>query len=148
MMEELTVYALIGIIITIYAFYVEYKAKKNIKVMCDINDKISCSKALTSDYSRLIPMLFKLDKTHPLNLPNTIFGFIFYTAVLLYNTFPFDYIPFRSYLLLIASSLSIIVSLILGYILIFKLRTFCGICVATYIVNTLIWGYARNECNI
>ncbi|AYV81228.1 MAG: putative vitamin K epoxide reductase complex subunit 1 [Harvfovirus sp.] len=134
---------LAGIIISSYAVYVEKNAHLKKKFLCDINENMSCSRILTSDYSKMVEMIFKLKPKHPLNLPNTYYGILFYIIVTLYPHF--QMIPFREYLFFTGSLLSMLASITLICILIFKLKELCIVCLATHLINMCIFYLALKE---
>lgn len=142
----ISLWALLGMVATVYAIYVEHKKKKNPKekLFCDISNKINCG-ALTSDYSRLLKMAFNLNDAHLFNIPNTYLGGLFYFAVFLYPLPLLTYIPFREFLFFIASTLSIALSVCLACILYFKLKEVCPVCVTTYVINAAIFYCAVCE---
>ena len=135
--------ALAGIIVTLYAIYVERQTNKiGFKAMCDINDYASCSRVLKSPYAKMTKMIFNLKDDHVLNVPNTYFGLLFYIAVIIYN---FVDVSYQEVLLLVASGISLCACFGLAYILYFKLKDFCVVCVATYFINMGIFYYAYCE---
>lgn len=146
-MDILTYFGLVGILVSGYAIYVEHNARKTKKriALCDINDGMSCSLVLTSDYARLTEYYLGLSKDNIFNIPNTYYGLIFYIAVAIYPLWPFTLIPFREILLFGASILSINVCILLAWILYFKLKNFCSVCVASWIINTLILYQAYKQ---
>ena len=108
--------ALLGIILSIYFLYVKHnQSNKNYKALCDVTDKISCSKAAKSKYSNLAV------------LPNALYGIIFYLLVF------FLPINLVFYLAILASFLS----LYLIFVSI-KIKVLCPVCISTYLVNFLI----------
>ena len=118
----LEILSIIGILLSVYAFYVERKALKltGYKAVCDINDTMSCSKAFSSKYG------------HTLGISNSVYGFFFYIVVLLLAVYSqMNYIFYLSIL-------SLIFSAYLAYNLYFKLKDFCLVCTGIYIVNILI----------
>ncbi len=134
---------IIGIIVALYAIKVEQNVHKaGFKAMCDINDHVSCSRVLSSPYAKMMKMTFGLADDHPLNVPNTYYGLLFYVAVVIYN---FVYVPYQELLLLIVSAVSLCACVALAYILYFKLKDFCVVCVATYFINMGIFYYAYYE---
>jgi vitamin-K-epoxide reductase (warfarin-sensitive) len=139
-MEFITILGICGIIASLYAVYVEQQAKgkKKYVALCDINNNMSCSRVLTSEYAKLGRLFFGLKEDHILNVPNTYYGLLFYVGVTLYAFYPFTLIPFREYLLFSASVGSIAASCTLAYILAFILHDVCLVCVTTYILNILI----------
>jgi vitamin-K-epoxide reductase (warfarin-sensitive) len=106
-----------GLILSIYFLYVKNQNSKSkkYKALCDITEKISCSKAAKSKYSNLVV------------LPNALYGIIFYTLVLVFPT------NIVLYLAIFAS----LISLYLIYTSI-KIKVFCLVCTLTYIINFLI----------
>ena len=87
----------------------------------------------------MLGLIFNLPENHPLNVPNTYLGILFYFAVVLYPAKAFRWVPARKYLLLVASLMSLASSAYLIYILSFVLHDFCVVCVSTHIANTLIF---------
>jgi len=164
----LTFFSIAGIVLTSYAIYVEKvaskknsekktdqisvnfgKAKFDIsdneepkKVACDINDKISCSSVLSSEYAYLVGKYFKLPKNSIWNVPNTYYGMLYYFAVFIY---PFIWFPFKAYLLVGVSFMTLVVSAILAYIMQFLLKQYCVVCVLIYVVNISIFCIAINQ---
>jgi len=118
----LEILSIIGILLSVYAFYVEKKTlkSKEYKAVCDINDAISCSKAFSSKYG------------HTLGISNSVYGFFFYIVVILLAFY--SQMNYVFYL----SILSLIFSVYLAYNLYFKLKDFCLVCTGIYIVNILI----------
>ncbi len=106
-----------GLLLSAYAYYVERNAKnKQFKALCDINSTISCSKVFSSKYGRL------------LGVPNALLGIAFYSVVLLLSFLELD--GFVRLLAIPAVAASAYLSLLQ-----FKLRTFCLVCTAIYVVN-------------
>src|SRR4051812_26062649 len=106
---------------------------------------MSCSRVLTSKWAKMIGLIFDLPENHPLNIPNTYLGVLFYFAIILYPMRIFRWVPFRKHLLLLASLLSIASSAYLLYVLYYILHDFCVVCVSTHIANTLIFFAAIAE---
>lgn len=147
-MDFISVLGIVGVAISLYAIYVEHSSRKLGKkfvAVCDMNESASCSLVLTSAYSRLGEVYLGLSKDSMFNLPNTYYGLLFYIAVTVYPVYPFTLIPFREVLFFGASLLSIGICCLLAWILYFKLKNFCGVCVASYIVNMFILYQAYHE---
>ena len=132
-----------GLVVTLYAVHVEQSAGPQYRSMCDINDHISCSRVLTSPYTRMMGMIFNLPKDHMFNLPNTNYGVLFYLAICCYPWATF--VPGREFLLLGASVFSLVACCGLAYILYFKLKDLCLVCISSYVVNLFIFYYALKE---
>ena len=117
----LTIAAVAGLFLSMYAYMVEHKARTNTnyRPVCDINDKISCTKALGSEYGKI------------LGVSNSFLGFFYYVTIAVlsyYSKFAWVF-----YLSLV----SVAVSIYLAYIL-HRIKTFCIVCVSIYIVNIII----------
>lgn len=144
-MDYIFILGIVGILVTLYAIGVERNARRNFTSLCDINDRMSCSRVLTSEYSRMAKYAFNLGDNHPLNVPNTYFGLLFYIAIVCYTCYPFTLIPFREFLLLMASMFSIMFCFYLAYVLKFVLHDVCIVCISTYIINGMLFGCALGE---
>lgn len=112
----------LGLLLSIYAFKIEIKLKKNkkYKAICDKNSKISCSKAFSSKYS------------HLLGVPNSLGGIFFYSLLIYLSLINFYDIIF------LLSSFSFLISLILAYFSFFKLKIICLLCTLIYLVNLIL----------
>ena len=113
--------AIIGLILSIYAYYVERKSKdKNYKALCDISNRASCTKAFSSKYGKTF------------GVSNSIYGILFYLLIII--LFFINEISIIFY----SAILSILGSLYLAYIQYFKMKNFCLICTLIYLVNILL----------
>ena len=120
-MTTILIIGAIGLIISIYTYLVEYKLKtdRKYKAHCDVNNKISCSKALLSSYSNLF------------GISNSIKGIIFYILIIFLSFFNIKYVFYLSII-------SVLGSIFLAYVSYFRLKIFCLVCSAIYIVNILL----------
>lgn len=114
---------IVGIILSIYLYFVEIRLKKNhaYKPYCNISDKISCTAPIKSPYGALL-----------FGIPNSIVGMIFYVAVIgliIAHQYPL------ALLLVIAANA---MTPILAYILYAKIRALCLVCLLIYVVNALL----------
>ena len=112
----------IGFVLSLYALYAEWKVEKDpsYKTICDFSEKMSCSAAFKSPYGKIF------------GIPNPVFGLGFYLAVLVLALLGmFQYVFYLSVLSLLAS-------IYLAYILYLKLKNFCLVCNAIYLVNILL----------
>jgi vitamin-K-epoxide reductase (warfarin-sensitive) len=120
-MNTIQVIAGIGIFLSIYAHYISRKARhKDYRALCDISERISCTKAFTSKYAKL------------LGIPNALLGLLYYAAVFVLTTGGFVSILFW------LSIFGVLASLVLAYISFFKLKNFCLVCTTTYLLNICI----------
>jgi vitamin-K-epoxide reductase (warfarin-sensitive) len=79
-----SVLCLLGLCLSAYALYVETlkHGDSSYTPLCDVSESISCSRAFLSKYGKgfgLIGSLLGEDSI--LNLPNAVFGIIFYPSV-------------------------------------------------------------------
>lgn len=123
MMIEFIIPAAIGFCISLYTYVVEKKIKENptYKPVCDISDRISCSKPMNSRYANIF------------FFSNALLGMLYYVLIIILAVLN------TSTLLFIASLCSCIVSGILGYLLYFKIKSFCLLCTSLYIINLIIF---------
>lgn len=119
MLIKTALLATIGLLVSSYGYFIEQKIKKDptYQPVCDISDKISCSKPFTSSYGKLM------------TVSNTVIGMGFYSTILALSAFEYTMPIF--YLSLGAVG----VSVYLAYVLYFKIRSLCLLCSAIYGVN-------------
>ena len=123
MMIEFIVPAAIGFCISLYTYVVEKKIKENptYKPVCDISDRISCSKPMNSRYANIF------------FFSNALVGMLYYVLIIILAMLN------ATQLIFIASLCSCILSCILGYLLYFKIKSFCLLCTSLYIINLIIF---------
>ncbi|CAG9786689.1 unnamed protein product [Diatraea saccharalis] len=126
---------ILGVIVSTYALYVEMAAesKPGYKALCDISEYASCSRVLTSEYSKgfgIIP------KESALEVPNCIYGTLFYCFMIFLATFDHIGVIRLQLILAFAACTS---SVYLGYLLAFVLRDVCVVCISTYFINGLLF---------
>ena len=114
--------ALIGLVLSAYAYSLECKLKINpdYKPVCDISDAVSCSKPFKSEY------------TNVFYCSNSLLGMLFYAGIILLQLLGFTHLTFY------AAVLGCLGSAVLAYILYFKIKTLCVICTTLYVVNGLL----------
>ena len=117
---QITAFA--GLLLSAYSLYVEKKTKKSTsyKAACDISDKISCTKAFTSEYSSFA------------GLSNSLYGLFLYLFILALTLYGDGRIIF------FISVFAVIGSIYLAYISYFKLKNFCVVCTPIYLINLLL----------
>ncbi|MEK6861565.1 MAG: vitamin K epoxide reductase family protein [Nanoarchaeota archaeon] len=122
MFSPIQIISVIGFLLSIYALYVEIKSSKNkeYKAFCDIKENMSCNKAFSSKYGKTA------------GLSNSIYGIFFYVVIFL-----LDYYNYPKWIFYL-SVFSFLGSVYLAYISYFKLKNFCLVCTAIYIVNILL----------
>ena len=126
-----------GLFVSIYALVIEYATESSTeyKPMCDINQYISCSAPLTSQYGKGFGVLPTW-----MALRNPYFGIAFYTTVLTLSWFPPGHLT--SKILAILAFTSNLMSIYLGSILLFVIQSLCLVCFTTYIINFLLLLFA------
>ena len=114
--------AFIGLLLSVYTLYVEKKTEKSAsyKAACDISDKISCTKAFKSKYSRFA------------GLSNALYGLFLYLFILILTFYNNEKIIF------FISTFAVLGSIYLAYISYFKLKNLCLVCTSIYLVNFLL----------
>ncbi|RWS04512.1 vitamin K epoxide reductase complex subunit 1-like protein 1 [Dinothrombium tinctorium] len=91
---------------------------------------MSCTKAFTSRYGKGFGLF---DTQSHFNIPNPVYGVIFYTTQLLICGFASSNL-ITNQIFMLLSLISNLLSLYLAYIL-FLLKTICIVCVALYTIN-------------
>ena len=116
----------VGVLLSAYAYYVEYQAEQakkmgtTYKALCDIG-MFSCTKVFSSEFGSFSQFL-GLPK-----VSNAIVGVAFFMLELVIE-------PYTS-LLLLTSASSCVGSCVLFYVLTVKLNDFCIVCFSIYVVN-------------
>ncbi|KRT79101.1 hypothetical protein AMK59_7801 [Oryctes borbonicus] len=132
-----TLASFVGLALSIYSYVVEQATEhdRNYKAMCDINEFVSCTAVFKSEYATGFGIIPKfLGKDSIFNKPNSLFGIIFYSLIIIFaqiNSKPF------ALLILFLNILSIWFGIYLAYLLAFVIRRLCVVCVATYLVNII-----------
>jgi vitamin-K-epoxide reductase (warfarin-sensitive) len=118
-----------GFLASAYALYVRYKVLKSpgYSPACDINDRISCSKAFGSTYSKTM------------GIPNPLGGLFYYAGLLVFS-FSRTFTAYLFYLTLPALGFS----LYLAYISYFRQKNFCLVCSFIYLANLALTALAFN----
>lgn len=121
-----------------YAIKIE-KDGGSIKQACDINDVVTCSSVLNSEYAHMAKLVLKLQDDSPLNWSNAQYGLVAYAFLIIFQLYPFTLIPYHDYLFLAMTSVSVLASCGLAYILRYILKQFCAVCVFMYCINFLLF---------
>lgn len=129
MLKALFTLAIVGFLVSVYAYITEEKIKENpnFKPVCDISDRISCSKPLKSEYANIF------------YISNTMAGIIFYALLAVLAFFN------MAAALFYASIAACAASLYLAYLLYFKIQALCLICTSLYIINALLFFFSYKE---
>ena len=117
----IAILSLLGFVLSFYAYTVERRSENGrFKAACDINDRISCTKAFSSKYGKV------------LGASNSLYGMFFY--ILMFILASLDLTSWTFYL----SIASFIGTIYLIYALLFKVKTLCLVCISIYVLNTLL----------
>lgn len=124
----------LGILVSLYALQVEiYKSRdKNYSAYCDIGP-FSCSKVFMSRYGKGFGLM---PDDSMFNLPNSIYGLIFFIIQLLLLLFRNNAVSLQ--LKIFLSILANIGSVYLASILYYELKDFCLVCFSLYLVNAFL----------
>ena len=122
------VLALAGLLISLYAFYVQRRLRStpSFSPLCDLKKNISCSKAFTSNAGYI------------LGPSNIILGLIFYPVIIIVH-----YLGLTQYVYAFTFS-AVIVSAYLAYLSYVKQKNFCLVCSAIYLINIALFIVARS----
>ncbi len=119
----------IGFCISLYAYFVDQNLKKdpNYQPVCNISDRISCTKPITSPYGKL------------LGFSNSYLGLVYYPILALLA------IVGNDISLLVLATGSLLFTLYLAYILFTKIKSLCLICLTIYAVNISLFLICLNN---
>uniref|UniRef100_A0A336LL03 vitamin-K-epoxide reductase (warfarin-sensitive) n=1 Tax=Culicoides sonorensis TaxID=179676 RepID=A0A336LL03_CULSO len=144
---NLAIASLIGTLISCYGFYVEYQAESNTNytAMCDISEAVSCTKVFSTEYGKGFGVVGKiLGKESALNVPNGVYGLIFYSIMLVTSLMKCGKIARIQKWMAITSNL---LSCYLAYLLYFVIQNFCVVCVSLYVVNAFLLVFSIQKVN-
>ncbi|MBS3135788.1 hypothetical protein J4401_02405 [Candidatus Woesearchaeota archaeon] len=115
--------SVLGIVLSLYILYVGRKLANDsgYKAACDISSKLSCTQVISSSYSHLF------------GISNAIIGIAYYFLVIL-----FAYIGLYTIVFGI-SLLAMLATIYLFYLMHFRIRKYCIVCNAAYLVNFAIF---------
>jgi vitamin-K-epoxide reductase (warfarin-sensitive) len=117
--------SIFGLLLSSYASYVIYRSNNSkYKPLCDITEKISCTKAFSSKHGKLAI------------LPNPWYGIAYYSVILSLVLLQQQKIIF------ILSIFMMVITLYLAYISYYKQRNFCIVCTGIYLVNFITFFYS------
>ena len=158
-MKAIQVWAFVGILVSIYALYVESKTGsvdamgRPYEAMCDttiFGYVVSCSKVFESKYGKMLSLFGIVPTILPplFDVPNAAIGVVFYVCAIILPYLRCFSKNTQATLMFAASSLSCCVCVYLACILAFVLKDFCIVCASTYVVNALVWVQSmRDYCN-
>ncbi len=123
MIVSIAILAAAGFTLSLYGYFTERRIllDRNYKPACDLSDKISCSKPILSEYGQLF------------FVSNALVGMAFYALLFLIAVLGFGKVAF------VLSCGAIGASMVLAYLLYFKVGSFCLICNAIYAVNIALF---------
>lgn len=123
MLLSVAIVSIIGFMVCLYGLFVEMKFKKNrnYKAVCDISDHISCTKTFSSPWGSIF------------GISNIQLGLVAYLIMFVVALIGKTCLAF-----LLATGF-MITSIFFAYILFTKVKTFCLICVSTYVINLILF---------
>ena len=138
--------ALVGVCVAGYALYIEYATHEAERTgvaasfFCDkLAPWMSCSRALTGPYGKVLSLWGLVAKGSALDVPNSAIGMLFYLLALA----PWNALgPRGGDLFMVAAVGSLAFSVYLAYVLRYVLHEFCISCVTSYCVNALLFAAA------
>lgn len=138
--------ALVGVCVAGYALYIEFATHEAERTgvaasfFCDrLAPWMSCSRALTGEYGKMLSKWGLVAKGSALDVPNSAIGMLFYLLALA----PWSALgPRGGDAFMLAALGSLAFSVYLAYVLRYVLHEFCIICVTSYVVNVLLFAAA------
>lgn len=118
----------LGFVFSVYLYTVEKKLQTNpqYKPACDINDRISCSTVAQSGYGDLF------------FVPFSLMGIFYYPFLAIFVWLRFYWLFF------VATGISVLLSVYLAYLQLFKIRAICLVCSLIYLINFALFLNALN----
>lgn len=139
---------LIGLVLALYALHVEDMHTKDpgFVSLCDFSEKSSCGHVFNTPQGKIWSYLGVIPKGHFLDQPNALYGFIFYNVIATLTFFKKNLV--LSHLALALGLFSAVLSVYLGYILMFLIEGkdgtkgghTCILCMSTWACNFIIFG--------
>jgi uncharacterized membrane protein len=120
--DWLVVLSALGFVISVYAIWVDNRIHTLVryKPACDVTKVVSCSRVFGSNYGQVF------------GFSNAYIGLIGYALIFVFASL--NNIPYVNVLAFFA----VAVSLVLAYVSYFKLKSFCLVCTATYVINIFL----------
>ena len=112
--------AALGLLLSAYALWVMRHRSRSYHPLCDLHERISCTRAFTSAYA------------YTFGVHNAWYGIAFYAIVLAAALLG------QGRLVLLLAIAAALRSAHLAYVSYVKQRNFCVVCTAVYIVNALL----------
>lgn len=122
MAPDLLLLSLIGLMVSLYAYAVRLRIRRDrtYKPLCDISEKVSCSKAFSSGFATTA------------GIPNPLFGILFYCGCALISLTE----PGLMIWLAVPGFIAVLYLAVISYII---QRNFCVVCSTVYLINTLLF---------
>lgn len=111
--------ACVGLISALYGLFVErtLKENKDYKPVCDISDRVSCTRPMLSSYANMF------------GISNSALCALYYVSIMLIAFWG------NTHVLFLMTSIGMLATLFFAYILYFKIKSFCLICTMMYLIN-------------
>ena len=123
MILSVFILAVVGCLISLYLYVLEKKVRQHplYKALCDLSDTFSCTKPIKTGYSALV-----------FHISNALIAFFFYMVLVILA------INNATVCIKILAIVSCIVSCYLAYLLIFKVKSLCLLCMTLYCINAMV----------
>lgn len=127
MVDWILILAVIGFVLSVYAFYVRKKTlrDKKYKALCDFNDKFVCSEVLSSKEGAVV------------GISNSVMGVLYY-GIILFLTIGGGWPSELKFI----SGVGVLASIYLAFTLLTRVKKSCLLCISSYLINVLIFIFA------
>jgi len=122
-MAAIIILSFLGLALSLYAHGVEERKKRQpgYKPFCDLTEKVSCTKALMSEWGKM------------LGISNALTGIAYYALI-------FSLALLSSWVwIYFLSIIALVFSLFLAYLLYSRVKSYCVLCTSIYLINLLIF---------
>jgi uncharacterized membrane protein len=127
-LSPLHLYSFLGVFYSMQATVYKYRMNK------DPNYKIPKCKCATRPSLDTQKVLGSKESIMMFNIPNSIFGTLYYLLILLLNVL-------NSFLLFPIALLGFLSNFYFGYVMVFNIKSLCSICINIYAINAFILYY-------
>ncbi|XP_074594229.1 vitamin-K epoxide reductase [Brevipalpus obovatus] len=128
--------SLAGLLASFYSLFIELQHDKDhsYRAACDISEKLSCSAAFLSEYGRGMGIM---PSDSIFYIRNPYFGFATYTILFILSILCLKH-KWCLNIIYYNSIFLNMTTIYLAYLLIFKIRSLCVVCLTIYVINFLL----------
>ncbi|CAM9177171.1 unnamed protein product, partial [Ectocarpus fasciculatus] len=126
---------LTGLLLSLYAVEIKRAASGDPDYVpqCDISEEVSCSKVMHSEYGNMLSLLGIVDEGSLWDQTNSLYGAGFYALSGLVSCV--DSTTANKTLFLLSAA-SMAITVVLAYVMFFRIGAVCVVCLGTYAANT------------